>query len=98
MSKQKSKEEMYSIVESWKESGLSKKQFCNREGIATGTFYYWLDQYLGKGLGKQQELRNFQEVLPVIEQQLDICYPNGVMIKVPKDSSLSVLQQLIGLV
>ena len=37
-----SQEEMFLAIELWQESGLSQFKFCKREGIAKGTFQYWL--------------------------------------------------------
>lgn len=94
---QKSKEEMRSIVEDWKRSGLSKKKFCELEGIATGTFYYWL-KCCSTPMKKEEDLSGFQEVIPEVGMDVEVCYPNGVVIRLPKDSPLSKLGQLISLV
>lgn len=29
------------LIEAWQASGMSKKRFCESQGIRTQTFYYW---------------------------------------------------------
>lgn len=48
-------------VESWKESGLSKAEYCRREGINRGTFSTWSHRYKTQIEG---ERKGFVEITP----------------------------------
>ncbi|SFG08205.1 hypothetical protein SAMN04488033_12548 [Salegentibacter agarivorans] len=32
---------MFELIQEWKASGLSKKDFCHNHGILRSNFYYW---------------------------------------------------------
>lgn len=36
---------MFSMIESWKDSGKSQQDFCKEQGIAYGDFHYWYKKY-----------------------------------------------------
>jgi hypothetical protein len=38
-------QQMCSLVEQWKESGTSQKQFSTRHNIKLATFLYWVKKY-----------------------------------------------------
>jgi transposase-like protein len=42
----RSKEEKAGLVERWCESGLSRAEFCRREGICYGSFLNWIGQWV----------------------------------------------------
>lgn len=39
--KQRTKEEKEIIYEAWKKSGLTKKEYCNQNGLKYQTFIWW---------------------------------------------------------
>ena len=41
MSKRRSRSQWQQLISSYQTSGLSRKDFCQREGIALSTFDYW---------------------------------------------------------
>ena len=64
-------EQMFPIVEQWKESRLSKSVFCKQETLSLHVFNYWADQYKkSKAIGKgfiplelpRDESRSYLEV------------------------------------
>jgi len=59
-------------VESWKESGLTKTEFCRREGINRGTFSTWWRRYKAQieknGSGGFVEVSSVAEVKSKREQ------------------------------
>lgn len=62
--------EMFTIVEAWRESGLTKQQFVKENPISYHKLNYWIGQYnkLHKHIEQQQE-SNFQEIcLPEINK------------------------------
>lgn len=82
-------ENMYRLIEQWKQSGLPKQLFCKQRNIAYHVFYYYYNKYHGikrkKGQKKQSQQQGFlpvkispgQKSLPPVE----ITYPNGVSVK-----------------
>ncbi|MDJ1471004.1 IS66 family insertion sequence element accessory protein TnpA, partial [Xanthocytophaga flava] len=38
------REKMLSLVEAWRSSGQTQKQFCAKHGLKLGTFTYWVTQ------------------------------------------------------
>jgi len=36
---------MFSMIESWKESGKSQQEFCKSRGLAYSGFHYWYKKY-----------------------------------------------------
>ena len=85
---------MLSLVEDWKASGLTQKAFSALQGIKVATLSYWVAK------SKEQETgsRGFIEMpseSAVKGKQIEIIYPTGVRLKVPRD--LSLISQLIRL-
>lgn len=35
------RQQMFEMIERWKQSGLSQKSFCEKESIKPYVFYYW---------------------------------------------------------
>ena len=91
--KQLTLDEMRPIIEKWEDSGLTKKEFCEQQGIAPSVFYYWYKKY------KTQD--NPAGFVPIKIKnntkagQLEIHYPNGVKLKLSSDVSPSLLRQYI---
>lgn len=83
---------MLALMEQWRGSGQSRKEFCSLQGIKFSTFCYWIrrskEQHKGTG---------FKQILPsqVSLGRIDIIYPNGV--KVSADGDLSLIAKLIHL-
>ena len=38
-------QEMFSVIECWKDSGQSQQQFCKSKGLAYSGFHYWYKKY-----------------------------------------------------
>jgi transcriptional regulator with XRE-family HTH domain len=43
--RQESEKDNFEMIDSWKKSGLSQKEFCKRAGIGYHIFHYWLKKY-----------------------------------------------------
>jgi transposase-like protein len=91
----KLQEQMYQLVESYQQSGKSQKEFCSQQGIGLAKLNYWISKYRRR----QQPLASFIKIetaLAAGQQELEICYPNGVRLKAP-GADLSLISQLIHL-
>lgn len=83
---------MRAVVEDWKSSGKSKKQYCLEKGINAAKFYYWYS--------KINDIESSPRGFIPIEKtsttrEIEVVYPNGVRLKVAND--LLLLSQLIHL-
>lgn len=87
---------MYQLVESYRQSGKSQKEFCSQAGIGLAKLNYWIRRY-GE---HRQPASGFIKLAPLsVEQQqqdLEIFYPNGVRLKASA-ADLSLISQLIHL-
>ena len=93
----RSKDEMFPIVEAWRDSGLSKKAFCEERGIVKSIFYYWYKKYREENVSG-----GFIPLLPEASQALapghtiEIQYPNGVLLRLPANTPASLVRKYIG--
>ncbi len=39
------RQQMFEMIEQWKQSGLTQKVFCERQAIKHHSFYYWYKRY-----------------------------------------------------
>jgi len=88
---------MFALVDKWKTSGKTQKQFCAEHDLKVGTFAYWVCKH--KQAGSEKPTGGFLAVdvsgraeLPPVR----IAYPNGVVVSCGGD--LSLISQLIHLV
>ena len=82
------------MVEDWKASGLTQKAFGLLHWINVATLGYWV----AKSKEQETSSRGFIEMTSgsaVKVEQVEIIYPTGVRLKVPRD--LSLISQLIRL-
>lgn len=74
-----SKEERLKLLRKQEESGLSRVEFCRREGIAAGTFYGWCKKLRKEKVGFI-ELRK-PELKLSRGSTLELKLPNGAELK-----------------
>ncbi len=91
------REEMFPVVEAWQHSGLSKKDFCEEQGIIKSVFFYWCRRYR-----EEHELGGFVPLTtgsPFSFNQnhsIEIQYPNGVVLKLPANTPASLVRPYAG--
>ncbi|KKX46485.1 IS66 family insertion sequence element accessory protein TnpA [Sphingobacterium sp. IITKGP-BTPF85] len=93
MSTEEKREKMFSMVEDWKASGLTQKAFGLLHGINVATLGYWVAKSKEQGTGSRGLLRCLR--ISCEREQIEIIYPTGVRLKVPRD--LSLISQLLRL-
>ena len=87
------REHMEAEVQKWRESTLTKKEFCQQQGIKESTFGYLIAR------SNEKRKRGF---LPLTDpasgptSPVEIIYPNGVRIKLSL-RDLKTISQLISL-
>lgn len=82
---------MLALVEQWRQSGQSRKDFSLFHGIKSCTLGYWIK----RSEEQDYEGSGFKEILPSSNspQRVEIIYPNGI--KVCTDGDLSLIARLI---
>jgi len=98
----KTKEEMYILISEWRDSGLTKSDFCQIESIPFEKLAYWITKQNKEKINSDKKpIRRQHSFIPmnlpsVIEHDgFEILYPNGVSLKCPNSLSLDKLQSMI---
>lgn len=92
--------EAAAIIEQRQLSGLSVQAFCEVEKISTATYYYWHQRLRLKETQQTSMLVpiSIEKAAPQLEsnrESLELTYPNGVRILVPRHSELNLIRELI---
>ena len=89
--------EMQKHYDNFLDSGLTRKNYCEKHNINVHTFKYWQCKLAAKTKSSflTVEIPEKSEAMASI-LQLEIQYPNGVKIKSTLD--FEIIRQLIGLV
>ncbi len=76
-------------VENWRESGVSKKSYCELAGIKYGTFMSWLKKAETSLSG------NFVKLEPSLRiETIEILLPNGIRLYLSESLSVDLLKKL----
>lgn len=95
----KSKTEVWAkTFENWKQSGLTRKAFCQNHEIAVSTFDYWRRRVLCESAESKSEPKLVK--LPVALKQRNrqsfvLEFPSGHKLQIPVDCPLENLHQLL---
>jgi transposase-like protein len=84
--------DMLSLIEKWQDSGNTQQAFCQEHDITFSTFYYWLKRYR-HGI----EESSFLPVEISSGSNIEIRYPDGIILQLPAAVKLSTLKQLLNL-
>jgi transposase-like protein len=92
---------MFKLVEACHQSGLTKKAFCQQQGLHPQVFYYWQRKY--REANSSSETANDSSLLPLelkeapksVNPALEIHYPNGVKVVLHEEPSPDQLAILI---
>jgi hypothetical protein len=90
-------ETMFALVDQWRASAVTKKVFCEGQGINIHTFSYWVAKHKQAG-SNSEPVGGFVGVdvsEPVGLTAVRITYPNGVVVSCPAEPAL--IGQLIHL-
>ncbi|SHG11386.1 hypothetical protein SAMN05444483_1053 [Salegentibacter echinorum] len=87
-------QEMFTLIDEFKNSALNAKAFCETNGVVPSTFYYWKKK---KALKELPETSGFISISPKVETgSLELIYPNGIRLRL-EDSQLELISKLIRL-
>ena len=88
MTKQEKKSMMLSLVDQWRQSGMSQSAFARLQNITLFKLRYWIHKQKEQGSAFVQ-LNGFSH------QGIIIRYPNGVELSLPMQTPAIVLKSLI---
>ncbi len=95
--------DMFQLIEEWKASGKSKKQFCQEHQISHNRFFYWQKRYREQNNPAhrkrfiQVKTAKKPETPVIITGKIEIHYPNGVNLHLPAGTGMSVIKGMIHL-
>jgi len=87
---------MSTLVRQWRESGLTRNEFCQQHGVTLSKFGYWIARF------KEDQSDGGGRFIPMGcsgpsgHAVLSVIYPNGVRLEVPS-ADLGLLSRLIAL-
>ena len=87
---------MFTLVRQWRESGLTRKEFCTQHGISLAKFGYWIARWKENQSGGESGFILMDPTRPGEMPVISVVYPNGVRLEVPS-ADLGLLSRLIGL-
>lgn len=90
------KERMFALIDEWKQSGVSKTEFCHRKNLKVNTFAYWVNKVKPAEDERKTGFARIQIRDCSSTAQLLLIYPNGVKMEVDA-KDLSLIKHLIDL-
>jgi len=84
---------MLSLVDKWKDSGMSQVEFAQTHQVGLAKFRYWINEHRKD----QQDGPAFIELNSFSQAGISIRYPNGVELMLPAQTSVVVLRSLISI-
>lgn len=71
-------EEMFALIDEFKNSSLTARDFCKSKGVIPSTFYYWKKKY------GQNSSTGFVTINPTrssVVMEVELIFPNGVQLR-----------------
>jgi len=90
-------EEMFTLIKTSMDSEISNKEFCKVHDLTPANFYYWKKKYLESAIKSEKFIPVKVQSPFAFTNEIEICYPNGVHIKLPQGTDLSMIRSFIGL-
>ena len=93
--------EMFSLISNYEESNISAREFYNQHNRPEHVFYYWLRKYKEAHRPSEKGFLPVEISSPVSSQANDsrgdiqIHYPNGVLVTLDRSVSISKIKALI---
>lgn len=87
---------MFTLVRQWRESGLTRHEFCLQHGITLAKFGYWIARWKENESGADTGFIPLGKAMAGNPSVISVVYPNGVRLEVPS-VDLGLLSRLIAL-
>jgi transposase len=84
-------------IHKWRASGLSVRDFCDRRGLATASFYYWRRVLIRRAAEKAAvvPVNVVVDAMPAQASALEVVLPNGRAVRVAPGFDATTLRQLL---
>lgn len=98
-SKIRSSSEMFPVIEEWKQSGLSQKEFCKRHGLKPHILCYWRKRYEERDQSQVAQSKGFVSI--EMDHKIDhsvlaeVIYSDGTRLIFKERVRLGFLQGLL---
>lgn len=76
----RSKEEMFSLIRSWKQSGLPQQLFCREHNLAYSVFQYWLKKFKKGSYTPETGFIEMKISSPSRPEGVEIVFPSGAKV------------------
>ncbi len=87
---------MFTLVRQWRESGLTRNEFCQQHGVTLSKFGYWISRWKEAQFSGEGVFVAMGSSGSTSHGVLSVIYPNGVRLEVPS-ADLGLLSRLIAL-
>jgi len=92
------RQQMFSLIEQWQQSGLTQKAFCEQQSIRYYVFHYWYKRYRIQQSGSSDNAGSFvklQVAKPSSLGGVEINFPGGIRILFHEPVSSNYLKTLV---
>jgi hypothetical protein len=86
------RDKMFNLIEKWKESEKTQKQFCSEQGIKYSTFLYWMKKYRQSSTDNQNNVFLPLEVVsrdesdnsrdPALQPKVEVEFSSGITLRI----------------
>ena len=92
MSREEKRKEMNILVEEWRESGMTQKDFSREHNIKLSRLRYWIRRNR-----EEIEPEGFVPFSLPGENAIRFLYPNGIELQMPAGTPVKVIRSLLNL-
>ena len=92
MSREEKRKEMEDLIEQWRESGKTQKDFAKEHDIRLSKLRYWIRKNR-----EEREPEGFLSFSLPGENSIRLLYPNGIELQMPAGTPVSVIRSLLNL-
>ena len=92
------RQQMFQLIEQWKQSGLSQNAFCEQQSIRFHKFYYWYKCYRRQHDVREDSRPGFVKLKiekPQVASSVEVHFPGGVHVLFHEPVSSNYLKALI---
>ncbi|HET7116511.1 MAG TPA: hypothetical protein VN726_12520 [Hanamia sp.] len=90
-------QQMFQLIEQWKQSGLSQNAFCQQESIRFHKFYYWYKCYRRQH-DREDTVPGFVKLKiekPPVTSSVEVHFPGGIRVLFHEPVNSNYLKALI---
>ena len=83
------------IVEGHAGSQKSVREWCDRHRVSEPSFYAWRRELAKRDVARQPALLPVTITSSAVQAPLEICWPSGIVVRVPAGSDLQLLRGVL---